>query len=455
MDDRMNGSTYDRFDKRNDNGSEIDLTDILDTLWKRKKLIGIITALCIIIGIVVVLLIPRKYESRTTLLFLPPVSSQVASDAAVIRMFSPATYFTIATATDLLQSVIDKAYAKEPADERPTVLQMREKKMEGELSSPETPENKASLTSENPMDQIRSQVTMTVAFIDKDPEVALDAVKTWMDLFIKQNSRHFIDRAGESTVFLKESLDKVTTDLTNKENELLAYQRNASIPLLKSQIEIAQKLYAEFLAKYNQDVAKLPIIEAKAKAEEALLSLETEKKSLSKGISKEALWNFLSKNMTKEEFNNLQGLNVVEEFENPEYNKLKSNLASTKIALSELRAEISDLKIKIDTLKKEHEEMNARLLQMETDIARLQREKATLQDSYTDLSKRYQNARITAVEMNDPIRIMERPILARKPLPRGGMKIVALATRLGLFVGCMAALLSDMYERKRASEAHA
>ena len=90
---------------------------------------------------------------------------------------------------------------------------------------------------------------------------------------------------------------------------------------------------------------------------------------------------------------------------------------------------------------------------MEKEVARLQREKTTLQESYVDLSKKYQLSRITTVEATDPIKIVEKPILSRKPVLRGGLKILCLAGLLGLFMGITASLLMEMISRKREQEA--
>ena len=97
--------------------------------------------------------------------------------------------------------------------------------------------------------------------------------------------------------------------------------------------------------------------------------------------------------------------------------------------------------------------MYAKLLGMETEVARLQREKTTLQESYVDLSKKYQLSRITTVEATDPIKIVEKPIQSRKPVSRGGLKILCLAGLLGLFMGITASLLMEMISRKREQEA--
>ncbi len=421
--------------------SEIDLVDIIDSLWKHKKLIAAFVAVCLICASAYLTVTPRSYESRTTLLFLPPIPSEIDTEGRGGVMLTPDTYITLATAEDLLDDVINMAYADEKTEDRPTTDDMR-RKMKVQLAK-----------SAESAKEIPNQMTMTVSLKDKDPKKAMNALNIWSSLFIKRNAQHFVDRAGSSFEFIGESVKTVKTDLEKTEDRLLAAQRADSIPMLKAQLQTTEKLYSEFLSQYNKDVVALPPLVAKAKAAEKLLSLESETKSLSKGMSKEALWNFLSKSLSDSELKSLRELNIEEELLNNQYSYLKTVLANTQLEISSLNASIKDLKAKTSSLKKEHAAMYAKLLGMETEVARLQREKTTLQESYVDLSKKYQLSRITTVEATDPIKIVEKPILSRKPVSRGGLKILCLAGLLGLFMGITASLLMEMISRKREQEA--
>ncbi len=441
MDKEIHPIIRNDFDGWRDDGSEIDLVDIIDSLWRHKKMIAAVAAACIIGAFAYLMAAPRAYESRATLLFLPPIPSELNTDNRGAGMLTPDTYITLATAEDLLDDVITLAYSDVKIEERPTTDDIR-RKMKVQLAK-----------SAESSKEIPNQMTMTVSFRDKDPKKAMSTLNIWSNLFIKRNAQHFVDRAGSSFEFIGESVKTVKEDLEKTENSLLAYQRGSSIPMLKAQLQTTEKLYSEFLSKYNKDIAALPPLEAKAKAAEKLLLLEKETKSLSKGMSKEALWNFLSKNLSEAELKNLQELNIEDEFENEQYKYLKTIQADTKIEISALHASIKDLRVKTASLKKEHTLMYARLMEMETEVERLQREKTTLQDSYVDLSKKYQLSRITTVEATDPIKIVEKPILPRKPVSRGGLKILSLAGLLGLFMGITAALLAEMVSKKRASEA--
>ncbi|MCD8162877.1 MAG: hypothetical protein LUE09_05415 [Synergistaceae bacterium] len=93
-------------------------------------------------------------------------------------MLTPDTYITLATAEDLLNDVINRAYADEKTEDRPTTDDMR-RKMKAQLAK-----------SAESAKEIPNQMTMTVSFKDKDPKRAMDALNIWSSpLFIKQTQR--------------------------------------------------------------------------------------------------------------------------------------------------------------------------------------------------------------------------------------------------------------------------
>ena len=80
----------------NDEYDEIDLVDILSSLWKRRLMIAAAAFVCIACALGWLLLTPRMYESRTTLLFLPPLLAEIDSEESRSVVLTPDTYFTLA-----------------------------------------------------------------------------------------------------------------------------------------------------------------------------------------------------------------------------------------------------------------------------------------------------------------------------------------------------------------------
>ena len=207
------------------------------------------------------------------------------------------------------------------------------------------------------------------------------------------------------------------------------------------------------LAQYNEKSAALPPLEAEEKAAAKLLAKEPETKALSRGMSREALWNFVSSSEAGAAKQNPAALNVSDEIQNSLYQQLKERRSGAEIRIASLRASIKDLRARIDKTQKEYAALNARILAAETEVARLQRERATLQESYAALSKQYQRSRVATVEATDPIKIVEKPIVPREPVSRGGLKILCLAGLLGLFMGTTAALVAEMFAKRAEAKA--
>ncbi len=425
----------------NDEYDEIDLVDILSSLWKRRLMIAAAAFVCIACALGWLLLTPRMYESRTTLLFLPPLPAEIDSEESRSVVLTPDTYFTLATAEDLLHDVAEAAYRGAAGEDMPSVAAMRRSLTVKLAESSEKAQG------------VPDQMAMSVSFRAREPEEAMKVLTLWTELFIKRNAQLFVDRTGSSFEFLGKSVEAVQKDLEATENSLLAYQKENTIPLMKVRLAALEQTYSGLLAQYNEKSAALPPLEAEEKAAAKLLAKEPETKALSRGMSREALWNFVSSSEAGAAKQNPAALNVSDEIQNSLYQQLKERRSGAEIRIASLRASIKDLRARIDKTQKEYAALNARILAAETEVARLQRERATLQESYAALSKQYQRSRVATVEATDPIKIVEKPIVPREPVSRGGLKILCLAGLLGLFIGTTAALVAEMFAKRAEAKA--
>ncbi len=425
----------------NDDYSEIDLVDILSSLWKRKLMIATAVFICVACALAYLLVTPRAYESRTTLLFLPPLPSEIDSAAGRGVVLTPDTYVMLATADDLLNDVIESAYAGAASADVPTLDSMR-RRLGVKLAE-----------SSQKAQGVPGQMAMSVAFKDKSPETAKKVLDTWSAQFIARNSQLFTDRTGATSEFLGKSVDSVQKDLEKAENKLLEYQKANPIQLLKIRLASVEFTYSTLLEQYNAKLRALPPLEAAQKTTAQLLAKEPETKVLSRGMSREALWNLAAQPAAGNAAKNPNELSVQDEIPNELHKSLKARSADAGIEIASLRASIKDLGERLDKAQKEYTALNSRILAAETEVARLQRERATLQESYAALSKQYQSSRVATVEATDPIKIVEKPIVPREPVSRGGLKILCLAALLGLFLGTTAALVAEMFAKRTEAKA--
>ena len=425
----------------NDDYSEIDLVDILSSLWKRKFMIAAVTCVCLAAALGYLMMTPSAYESRTTLLFLPPVPSEIEGEESRNVSLTPDTYLMLATADDLLNDVIEATYQNAASEDVPSLDSMRRKLTVKLAESSEKAQG------------LPGQMAMSVAFRDQDPQKAMLALSHWSSLFIGRNAQLFTDRTGATTDFLGRSVETVKKDLETAENRLLDYQKTNSIPLMKVRLASIESTYSALLAQYNENLRALPPLEAEAKTTAQLLAKEPETEVLTRGMNREALWNLASQQPTGAAAKNPNELSIRDEIPNPLHKNLKERSANAGIRIASLRASIKDLRARIDKTQKEYAVLNARILAAETEVARLQRERATLQESYAALSKQYQRSRVATVEATDPIKIVEKPIVPREPVSRGGLKILCLAGLLGLFMGTTAALVAEMFAKRAEAKA--
>ena len=216
-----------------DNGyEEIDLVDILSSLWKRKLMIAAATFICVACALGWLLLTPRAYESRTTLLFLPPLPAEIDSEESRSVVLTPRHVFTLATADDLLHDVVSAAYAGAASEDVPPVEAMRRNLNVKLAESTEKAQG------------VPNQMAMSVSFRAQKPEEAMKVLTLWTELFIQRNAQLFVDRTGSSFEFLGKSVETVKKDLEATENRLLAYQKENTIPLMKIRLSTLEQTYA-------------------------------------------------------------------------------------------------------------------------------------------------------------------------------------------------------------------
>lgn len=84
---------------------------------------------------------------------------------------------------------------------------------------------------------------------------------------------------------------------------------------------------------------------------------------------------------------------------------------------------------------------------------RLQAELSMQQQVVTTLAQQYEETRIKEVRDLPVVTVIEKPLMAARPDPRGGLFILGGGIVVGLFLGVAAALLREEYDRARRTEA--
>lgn len=208
------------FTLNQEEASPINVERIISTA-KRRFLFFLIPFFLVLAGsIALVMILPQKYSSWGTVLVetqqISPdlVDSMNTTDPDQrIRMIEQ----RVMTRENLLK-IIDK-YNVYGEDRKILTVSDLVGKIQDEIGI----EVITSSFSGNRRDE--TTIAFTVAFNHENPQIATDVANELVTLFLSENVRTRTERATEATAFLAEEADKVRRQLTQVENELVAYKQ--------------------------------------------------------------------------------------------------------------------------------------------------------------------------------------------------------------------------------------
>ena len=405
---------------------EVDLRDYVRVLWKEKWIVIVTFLVAVGTALGISYSLPKHYRTETALLILPPLAREVGGEVAG-TVYSPETYKSLALASDLLQEVAAKVY---PKGERPSVLELQDRiKVEIEQTT----------AKEFPG---RFPLYLRVSFTGTDPEKLQQLAQAWTEGFTARNAQLFMSRAAQSYEYIKENFDEVEEELLAKEEEKRRYQQENPLEVLQAEVAVLQTNYKTYLDQLEEKRRELASKEATLAALKEALAQEPEYLALERTVSNEALWNFLAQRATPEELSSLPSLTLEDQQLNSVYLNLRSQFASTQVAVKTLQEEIAYLESALSTTLAELKEKQARLVEVQAELERLDREISVLKSSYTSLAGKLQEARIAKAETAEPIRVVEAPVVPERPVGPNKKMNVAVAGVLGLFVGVLLAFFA-------------
>ena len=405
---------------------EVDLRDYIRVLWREKWIVIVTFFVAVGTALGISYILPKQYQTETALLILPPLAREVGGEVAG-TVYSPETYKSLALASDLLQEVAGEVY---PEDERPSVRDLQDRiKVEIEQTT----------AKEFPG---RFPLYLRVSFTGTDPEKLQQLAQAWTEGFTARNAQLFMSRAAQSYEYIKENFDEVEEELLAKEEEKRRYQQENPLEVLQAEVAVLQTNYKTYLDQLEEKRRELASKEATLAALKEALAQEPEYLTLERTVSNEALWNFLAQRATPEELSSLPSLTLEDQQLNSVYLNLRSQFASTQVAVKTLQEEIAYLESALSATLAELKEKQARLVEVQAELERLDREISVLKSSYTSLAGKLQEARIAKAETAEPIRVVEAPVVPERPVGPNKKMNVAVAGVLGLFVGVLLAFFA-------------
>ena len=190
--------------------SEFDYKKYLQIITRRKELFILVFLLIVTVVFAVSFLLPRKYESTSTVFIEKNVISELVKGITVTpSMEDTINVLTYAiTSRTLLTKVVDSMDMNLAA------------KTEGGT------ETLIKELQANTKVRVKDKNLFTISFTHTNPRVARDFVNTLVRLYIEENISSKRGESYDATKFLSEQIDTFNTKLEKAENEVNAYKRD-------------------------------------------------------------------------------------------------------------------------------------------------------------------------------------------------------------------------------------
>ncbi len=355
---------------------EVNLADYLVVLWRKKWIVALTFLVSVGAAFAWTTRQPDTYRVDTALLILPPLAADIA-DEVPGTVYSPETYVRLATARDLLQVAVERAYP-EGSTLSPSELHGR---MNVEL------DDRAARDFPG-----RFPLYMRTTFTGGDREELPRLADAWAEAFVEKNAELFVSRIAQSYDYISESFYEVEGELRAKQDQLQKLQEESQEELLEAELaalddvysgslldlsakrrELAQlesrlALLERFLedpvryalaggtlsgaySSYSADLIskerELSQLEGRLASLESALVEEPEQYLLSRGVSVEALWQFLGREadeLATEDLERFAALAVRDQVLNQTYVELRGAVASARADLKSVQADIAYLR---------------------------------------------------------------------------------------------------------------
>lgn len=371
-----------------------------------------------VFGITATSLRPVLYEGVTTLLVVPMTTTTVQLNTATFR--------AMLENGSIVQQIISELRLAEPPHR---------------LTPQEFLEN--SLV----VEEVRGTNVVRVRVKLRDPDIAADASRRLAQKALTL-ARQLTEQEGSSLrEQLKNHLDDSKNRMSTAEKDLLSYQQQAQLELLKADTQAMLDERGDLLkllVAIESEKARLSAAEQEIKREDRVLSIPR-----SPG-AEEALRRAQQQDRSADRparggpSVDPEALDLTNPYMNPVYQTLDFQIATSRARVAALEQERRQL---MDVRKLGGEELTrlSELYRRQIDLARLQTNYDLSKKVYSDLAVRYEQSRTESLG-RPQLQLVDEAIPADRPLPRGRLQSAALGSATGVLV---AGLLALMLESRR------
>jgi len=377
----------------------VELIDYLRVIWRQKWIILITFAAAIVAAWSAGQAITPSYRTQTSLLLLPPLSSELDAEPVGSRL-APEAYETLAVSTTLLATVIERAGL--PDNVTVEDLKNRFSVSVKRLSS-------------------GGEFLLTASIRNSNPQRLSEIAHAWTISFTDSYAELFQDRTARSFTYVSENFASTESALEALIEARTAFLAEYAIDVWKAETEALRSLLTSSHQRLLEAQQEAGIVEAylAARGDEPVEALSTY--VLTSDIAPNTLAGALAFGLTAEQYRMILDTEILE---------LETAIAQ----ISE------DLAVK-----------QQRIENAEASLQAMDRRIGLLESSYAYLSNKLQEAKIALAESPDPIRIIDAPLVSSPIAPKKTTSI-AIAGFLGLMVGTLLAFLVDYLARVHEQE---
>jgi len=379
---------------------EVELIDYLRALWRQKWVILVTVAAAVAAAWGASRAITPTYRTETSLLLLPPLSSQLDAEAVGSRL-APEAYEELAVSTSLLQIVMEKAGL--PESESIEGLKDRFSVSVKRLSS-------------------EGELLLSATVRGSDPDRLPDIAKAWTAAFADTYGELFQDRNARSYDYISENYAETEAELDALIEERTAYLDDHPLVVLKADAEALETTLTSNSTEILNAKQELETAKTYLAAREGSRASQLPTYVLTSDVDPTTLAGALAYGLSASEYEALAEARI-------------KDLEQTTVAITE-------------ELAAKQREINA----AEATLAELDRKIGLLEQASASLAAKLQDAKIALAETPEPIRVIDEPLVPRSPIAPRKTTNIAVAGFLGLMVGTLLAFFVDYLARVHEQE---
>jgi len=432
------------------NDGRLEVRDLIGILIRRRKSIFITIGIFCMIAVAYDLLAPTWYESNVNLRvkYNRSVNDSIGTlSQEEIMTQQIYTYAEIVKGKTVVMEVVNKVYGDLPGEDQPDYEHMQ-KRIEAQ--------------------PVKNTEILNVAVQGKTAEEAQALGNALVQTLLAHVSDMERSEGRETKTFIGQQLQEAKENLSKIEKEIVEYKEKNQIYAVSDQTKnlldqqfVLRKLLVDSQLAVKNNQAKLastneqireenpnfigdsPLIQQyKGKLEDMEVDLiglkKLYKSNHPKVESEQAAIDDLKQKMEVE-------IGKVARAELPSSNVIHQGVLQAKL---QNEVDVAASQAQLTAMNKEMAGMDAELKdhpQKEQGLIKLLRDSAVAEQSYMDLAKSYDQARIDEVKEPTNVQVVDMPDLPEKPAKPRKLLNIAIGLLLGLFTGVTIACISETF----------